>query len=99
MSLCQFWSPFCQTLSDSYFCLSYEKINNCKIANSIIKTTISSDRRHFLVCIYVSKVSLLFKKYNLKMKSYNEISDFYLFLLCGLFTSLCERYKYNKLCC
>jgi len=27
-------------LSDAYFCLSYKKINYCKIQNSIIKTVI-----------------------------------------------------------
>jgi len=31
--LCQFWDSFCQTL----ICLSYKKINYCKIRNSIKK--------------------------------------------------------------
>jgi len=42
-----------------YFCLSYEKINYLKIRNSIIKIVISSDRKYFLVCIYVSKILFL----------------------------------------
>jgi len=48
-------------LSDVYFCLSYQKINYCKITNSIIKTIyLLSDRRHFLIYIYVFKVLFLF---------------------------------------
>jgi len=39
-------------LSDAHFCLSiYEKVNYCKIQDCIIKTLISSNKKHFLVCI------------------------------------------------
>jgi len=46
-------------LSDAHFCLLYKKFNYCKIRNSIMKTAMSSYRKHFLVCIYVSKILFL----------------------------------------
>jgi len=46
-------------LSDDRVCLSYKKINYCKIRNSIIKTAMLFDRKHFLVYICVSKVLFL----------------------------------------
>jgi len=38
-------------LLNAHFCLSYKKINYCKIQNGIVKNTISSDGKYFLVCI------------------------------------------------
>jgi len=40
-------------LSDTHFYLFSKKLNYCKIQKDIIKLTISSDRRHFLVCIVI----------------------------------------------
>jgi len=45
-------------LSDDSFwlILFYEKVNYCKIRNSIIKIAVSFDRKSFLVSIYASKI-------------------------------------------
>jgi len=43
----------------TYFCLSYEKLNYCKIQNSIIKTAVLFDKKYLLACIYVSKILFL----------------------------------------
>jgi len=58
-------------LSDVNFCLFYKKVNHCKIRNNIIKTVISSDRKHFLVYTYVSKV--LFMAFIPEKHAKNEI--------------------------
>jgi len=61
----------------SLFILKYRKVNYCKIRNSIIKTAILSDRKHFLICIYNVSENL-FKKYGSKQNN-NSFADF---LLC-----------------
>jgi len=44
-------------LLDAHFYSCYKNVNYCKIANNIIKTTILSDSsKHFLDCIYVTKI-------------------------------------------
>jgi len=66
-------------LSDVHFCLSYEKVNCYNI--QFIKTAMLSDRKYFLVCIYVSEILFLFKKYEKKqiMMVLALISPNYLF--------------------
>jgi len=49
---------YCLLSFGVHFC-SHEKVNYCKIRNDIIKTAISSDGKHFLICIYVPKVLFL----------------------------------------
>jgi len=58
--LCIVYSVLGFILSDAHFCFSYEKVNYCKIRNGIIKAATSSDRKHFLVYIYVKVLFLIF---------------------------------------